>query len=71
MSEEVGRTWVWARRGGEGRCRHGGGQDAVEDVSVSEEVEGRWSHCDLDASHCIYSHILEELGTLNWYTRCT
>jgi len=35
-------------------------------VGVGEEVEGRWSHCDLHASCHIYSHILEEPGTLHW-----
>ena len=65
MSEEVGRMQVWARKGGEGQHGHAGGQAAGEDVGVGEEVERRWSHYDLHASCHIFSHILEEPGTLH------
>jgi len=46
---------AWVRRvGGEWGCGNAGRQDTGEDVGVGKEVEGRWSHCDLHASHHIY-----------------
>jgi len=54
---------MWNPRG-EGGHRHAHGQDTGEDVGVGKEVEGRWSHCDLKC--IIYSHILEDPGTLHW-----
>jgi len=61
MGVQVGRTWVWERRvRGDGGHGHACGQDAGEDVGVGEEVEGRWTHCDLHVSCHTYLLILEE-----------
>jgi len=68
---------VWERRvRGDGGHGHACGQDAGEDVGVGEEVEGRWTHCDLHVSCHTYLLILENeelcIGKINkWYTRYT